>query len=486
MAAELVHGLETIEVQKGPRAIQTVRTSVIGLVGTAPMGPIQKQTLCLSDTHAAKFGPQFPGFTIPQALDAILDHGVGTVLVVNVLDPDVHKTAVSNEVVILDGDSQYCEFPAMIGNPTVRNNNGSVTYLLDTDFTLDRANSRIFRKRGGAMPANAALKVSYTYADPTKVTPTDIIGGVNLAGKRTGMQAFLDSRTLFGYVPKLLIMPGYSPLVSVSTEMQILGDKLKAMALLDAPIGLSYDEALESRGPTGTTNFQTSSDRAILCYPHLKAFDPLAEIWDSGNTEWDNNGVAQRLEPTSQRLAGLIGRSDNLRGFWWSPSNQEYAGVTGVEVHLSEEERLALNAAGIVTYDAGYGTGIRAWGNRSAAWPTNTWPTNFIAVRRVADILHESIEQAVRQAFTDAPITDALIDAVLATVNAYIRVLIGRGALIEGSACTYDPTKNPPTELALGHLTFSLAFMPPPPAERITFESFIDIGLLTNLGNNNV
>ncbi len=50
------------------------------------------------------------------------------------------------------------------------------------------------------------------------------------------------------------------------------------------------------------------------------------------------------------------------------------------------------------------------------------------------------------------------------------------------SNASYDPTKNPTTELALGHVTFDLEFMPPTPAERITFESFINIELLKQLG----
>ena len=58
---------------------------------------------------------------------------------------------------------------------------------------------------------------------------------------------------------------------------------------------------------------------------------------------------------------------------------------------------------------------------------------------------------------------------------------IGRGALIDGK-CTFNQDKNPTTELANGHLLFDIEFMPPTPAERITFESFIDIELLKSLG----
>ena len=75
-----------------------------------------------------------------------------------------------------------------------------------------------------------------------------------------------------------------------------------------------------------------------------------------------------------------------------------------------------------------------------------------------------------------------LIDAITESVNAFIRTLIGRGALTDGK-CKFNPDKNSNSEIANGHLTFDIEFMPPTPAERITFESFIDINLLRSLGN---
>jgi uncharacterized protein len=123
---------------------------------------------------------------------------------------------------------------------------------------------------------------------------------------------------------------------------------------------------------------------------------------------------------------------------------------------------------------------VRLWGNRSAAWPSDTSPENFICVQRVADVLHESVALAMLP-FVDQPITDALVDAIRASVNRFIRTLIGRGAIVDG-ACTYDPADNPPDELALGHVTFGLEFMPPTPAERITFKSFLNPDLLRSIG----
>jgi uncharacterized protein len=152
-----------------------------------------------------------------------------------------------------------------------------------------------------------------------------------------------------------------------------------------------------------------------------------------------------------------------------------------ITAHISDPQSQAniLNENGIVTVFNSFGTGLRSWGNRSASFPSSTAPSNFIAVQRTADIIHESIERACLQ-FIDRPINQALIDAIRDTVNAFMRTLIQRGAIIDG-VCTYDPAKNEPTQLAAGQIVFDIEFMPPTPAERITFDSFINIEFLRQL-----
>ena len=127
MAANFLHGVETIEIDKGPRPIRTVKSAVVGLIGTAPIGDISTPTIVLSDKQAAQFGPQLTGFSIPQALDAIFDQGAGTVIVINVLDPATHKTAVADETVTLAGDVGKTAKPAWVGAATVKNEAGAVT-----------------------------------------------------------------------------------------------------------------------------------------------------------------------------------------------------------------------------------------------------------------------------------------------------------------------------------------------------------------------
>ena len=160
----------------------------------------------------------------------------------------------------------------------------------------------------------------------------------------------------------------------------------------------------------------------------------------------------------------------------------EIKGIVGVEFNLSanisdiNSDVNLLNAAGINTVFVAYGTGFRTWGNRNASFPTNTNADNFTSVQRVKNILEDAVVAAMLQ-FIDLPINRALIDSIKGSVNGYIRSLVQRGALVDGE-CLYDPEDNPPLQIADGQLVFQINYMPPSAAERITFNTFLDINLL--------
>ena len=157
MAANYLHGVETIEVEKGKRPVRTVKSAVIGLIGTAPIGAVNVATLTLSEKDAAAFGPQLPGFTIPQALDAIYDHGAGTVIVINVLDPAIHKTAVANEMIAFDASTDRVKLAhGAVAALVLKSTDGATTYVADTDYTADLVTGEIVRINGGGIAAGAS------------------------------------------------------------------------------------------------------------------------------------------------------------------------------------------------------------------------------------------------------------------------------------------------------------------------------------------
>jgi uncharacterized protein len=236
--------------------------------------------------------------------------------------------------------------------------------------------------------------------------------------------------------------------------------------------------------------FGTGSSRAVLCYPQETFYD--TGLVPTGVTL---NGVApvpavanqNAVGPYSQWVAGAIAYQDLQNGYWWSPSNTTVNGILGPDVTLyaslldAASDVNNLNASGIVTVFNAFGTGLRVWGNRTAGYPTITTPDNFISIRRTMDVIEESIELAMLQ-FMDQPITNALITAILASVNAFLRSLIQRGALVAGAA-TFNTAENPPSQIAAGQLVFDIDVMPPPPAERLTFNVYIDSTLLSQLGS---
>ena len=94
-------------------------------------------------------------------------------------------------------------------------------------------------------------------------------------------------------------------------------------------------------------------------------------------------------------------------------------------------------------------------------------------------VLDESIRYAMLQ-FIDKPVNQAWIDSILESVNSFMRTLVQRGALIDGS-CLFNVLDNSAAEMAAGHYTFAYTFASPVPGERITMKSTYDINLLNSL-----
>lgn len=354
---------------------------------------------------------------------------------------------------------------------TVTGTGGTPTYVLNTDYSLNTQTGQITRISSGSIAEGATVEVDYTYVDPSIVQNSQIIGGVDANGDRTGLHALKDAFNLFGFFPKIIIAPGYSPIEGVTSEMNVVCGSIDAMALVDAPLGTSYNDVITGRGPSGVINFFFSSNRLAGCYPHLKGYDTILE--------------AETTEPMSPRLAGVWANKMIEKGWWWSPSNTEFKGITGVERDMEfipgdlSSEANILNSNGIVTVANYFGSGYRSWGNRSFAYPNSTAVDNFLNIKMSQIIINERIRYWAMQ-FIDHPIDDPLIDAILESVGAYLRTLVREGAIVDGTI-VYDPADNPAAELAQGLLKFRVSFMPPPPAERITFYSYLDFNLLETL-----
>jgi len=461
MPANYLHGVETITVDVGGRPVQVVKSAVIGVVGCAPIHllaeadrVINRPMLILNDRHAAaKLGPGSAGFSLPAAVAACQLKVYTPIIAVNVFDPAVHKTAIAAEAVLLDADRKATLAHPHVYNLVVKNQAGAVTYVEGVDYTYDSATG-VITGIGATLVAAVNLKVDYDYADLTKVTADDIIGAVDEAGQRTGMQAWQDARSLFGFSPRILIAPGYSSLNTVAAALHVAAGKLRAIDYIDAPAGTDVETALTGRGPQGAINFNTADERAMLLCPHLM--------------------VGTEVVPYSQYKAGIRAWVDIEFGWWYSDSNREIPGITGTEYPITAAvndpacEANILNEAGITTVFCDFGTGFRTWGNRNASFPSASGIDTFECNIRTADIIEDSIEFAMLQ-FMDLPPSFALLDAIVESVRGFLRSRIQEGAILGGN-CWFVRDDNPDEEMANGHFTLWYDFLPPGALERLTFK----------------
>jgi phage tail sheath protein len=109
MSETYLHGVEVLEIDTGPRPISTVRSSVIGIVGTAPLAddaafPLNVPVLIAGSLReAAKLvaktdtDNQGEG-TLPAALDSIFDQAGAVVVVVRVAKGDSDAATIANVV----------------------------------------------------------------------------------------------------------------------------------------------------------------------------------------------------------------------------------------------------------------------------------------------------------------------------------------------------------------------------------------------------
>ncbi len=445
-----LHGVEIVELDGGPRPISSVASSVIGLVGTARKGPTNVPTLVTGSRKEAiaKFGAPDGVSTIPDALDAIFDQTGALVVVINVQPKEAVAAA---EFTLEEGvvELAHSYVSDVVVTETLEGEE-TVTYVEGRDFVITSKTGvqgldELAVVEGSALGPGATISVAYSVARTTPATKTNVISNANPDG---GIPGLLGAESKIHVTPRIIIAPGYSDDVDVVNSMISVADRLRAIAIADGP---------------NTTDSASISFRQSFDSARLYIVDPNVVVFDSA-TE------SEVSQPASGRVAGIVAKSDNERGFWWSPSNRTMLGIVGTSRavdfalgdKLSRANLLNENQVATVIHQNGY----RLWGNRSCS---SDKKFAFISVRRTADLINDSLLRAHLHA-VDRNITKTYIEDVTEGVNSYLRFLKSIGAIIDGR-CFADPDLNTPDQIAQGKVFFDFDFTPPYPAEHITFRS---------------
>lgn len=468
MAGEtFLHGVEVIEIDAGPRPISTVRSSVIGLIGTAPNAdasafPLNTPVLVAgSRREAAKLDLLGTGEgTLPSAMDGIFDQAGAVVIVVRVEEGATDAETLAN---ILGGvnavTGQYEGVHAFIGAKSVVGFQPRI--LLAPGFTHTRVSGGVtaitMTDQGSGY--TVAPTVTLTGGGGTGATAEAVLGTGANAGKIVSIRV-LKSGSGYTTAPTVTLTGGDGTGATATASFGIAGnavvaeligvaERLRAVIVADGP-NTNDADAIAYAGDFG-------SARVYLVDPKvLKTDDTGATV-----TEW-----------SSPAVAGLIAKIDNERGFWWSPSNQTINGIQGtarpIDFTLGDPNARAnllneMKVATIIRED-----GFRLWGNRTLS---SDQRFAFLCVRRTADIINDSIMANHRWA-VDRGITKQYVEDVVEGVNAYLRHLVTIGAIL-GGKCWADPDVNTPDQIAQGKVYFDFDFTPVYPAEHIIMRSRI-------------
>lgn len=491
--AKFLHGVEVLEIDTGPRPIQTVRSGVIGIVGTAPeaegatpaevtIGTTALNTAIVytakeAGTAGNNIRIRYVAGTSADALSAAIDGNDITVTLATDTEGLVTSTASdvlaevngitdtpvtaelaegsdgsgvvkARDFVSLAGGAAE---PFPINQPTLVAGSRTKASRLGTTGTLPAAMDGIFDQVGAVV-----IVVRVEEGADEQATTANVVGGVNSStGQLEGVQALLGAESVVGFSPRILCAPGYTHQResglrnAVVSELLGISERMRAIIVADGP-NTTDDAAQQYADDFG-------SARVYLV-------DPWPMVIQSDGS--------YKSEPGSARAAGIFAKIDNDLGFWWSPSNKPVNGIVGtsrpVDFKLGDANSRAnlLNEGGIATIIRQ--DGYRLWGNRSLTDDTK-WM--FISVRRTADMINDSIQRAHLWA-VDRNITKTYVEDVTDGVNAYIASLKAQGAIL-GGRCWPDPDLNTPSNIQQGKVYFNFEFTPPYPAEHITFRSML-------------
>jgi phage tail sheath protein FI len=415
------------------------------------------------------FSSDWDTYDICEHMDAVfVEFGVYPVVYVAVNDPDTGATVNPPATFPLVAGQVDTHLELIAWTVVVKDAAGTISYVEGADYVLSlSANNTwiITRLAGGDIPLpTSTVTVEGKLPSATPITATDIIGGIDNNGVRTGLEVLEDVFQATGKVPGVIICPKFSKDPTVAAVMEAKAENINgcfvAIALIDVDT-TSVKTAQDVNQWKTDNNITFPRQQCLFGRPALK-----------GATVTKVFNFASQQGP-------LLQWTDAYRGNglpYHSPSNKplrmnallvDNGDGTFDELPMHLLDANMLNGQGVITALNWIG-GWRSWGNRTAAYPANSDVKDiFISVRRMFDYIGNTTVLTIWQK-VDEPGNRRLIDAVVNSLQLWLDGLSNTEALL-GARIEFRQDENPTTELLNGHYVFHIYIAVPTPAEWIDF-----------------
>ena len=461
------HGITSEQIETSVSTPRTAGSGIAFVVGTAPAhtvgGAVNAPVMALNYKEAVAalgYSENWKNYTLCEVMHSSFQlYGVSPVFFVNVLDTEKHKKTVeAAEYEIIDRKASL-PLEAIAESVEVTDETGTTTYKAGEDL-YDGENLMLELLDGGAITESVGkLKIAFDAVDPSKVSDSDIIGGFNVATKKTTGFELVDTVfAKYGIAPDLLLCPGWSHKPEVAAIMTAKAENIngvfegKALIDIDAAAVRHYTDA-----PEWKKEQNIFSKYQILFYPMVK--------------------LGERLFHLSTQAAGLMAKVDTDNGGCpcESASNKNLQvdsavvddGAAGGEILLDPQQANYLNSQGIVTALNFMGSFV-LWGNESACFPASTDIKDyFYPVSRMFGWVSNTIVLTFWGKL-DKRLNRRLIDNICDTMNIWLNGLTAEEKIL-GGRVEFREDENPDTSLMAGKATFHVFLTPCSPAKHLHF-----------------
>lgn len=461
------HGAKASEVATSIVATVSTTAGLPVVFGTAPVhltddptAHVNEPVICYSWSEATQklgYNDNWDQYTLCEAMYSEFKlYNVSPIVMVNVLDPDKHKTSVANTQKTVTKKQVVLNDPILLHTLTVKSAADGAAATLDTDYTAaydDDGQLIISLMDDGELASATTIYVAYDKLDPDAVMSDDIIGGASTDGKVKGLELIDSIYTRLSLVPGMIVAPGWSENPTVAAVMNAkalnIDGIFRCLSLTD--INTAQVKTYDAVNMWKNGNNYTANNQ-LVCWPCVKNGDMVFHL--------------------STHMMGIIGATDGSNDDipYQSPSNRTLQATglclaDGTEVNINLSQANLLNSQGVIT-GLNFSGGWKSWGNYTGAYPGTTDVKDvFIAVRRMFDWQYQTFALTY-WAKVDGPVTPKLIKTLVDSEQIRLNGLTSRGYLL-GASVAFLEEENPTTDLLAGIVRIHTRLTPPVPAQDI-------------------
>ena len=461
-------------------------------VGTAPVNLIRgyagavNTPILLRTFDAAKrlvgYSDDWATFTLCEAIQLHFDNAsgnIGPMVVINALDPAVHKKAeeTNQQLTFANGRATIQSDTIILDTLVLADKVEGVDVSIDYDFTK----GEVIINSLGAEKLSGQIQATFSEIDLTSFTEDDIIGGVTAGGVYTGLGCVGLVYPEIGRIPSLIAAPGWSDKPAVYEAMITAGQKINghwdAFVYADIPL----------------VNGGAKAGMAKVGESRIGPGEKVDTIETSKTWQLDNGYTNERSKvfwPQMQDTAGRIYHMSALAAWssmtvdathndipMESPSNKpipvarQYFGEGSTNRGFDQQRANELNAVGITT-------GVY-WGGQWVLWGPHTAAYKYGNIADLRSIFDNTIRtmmyvtnrfQADHALDIDQPMTRAMADTIKQQEQEKADAWAVQGVFIGKPVVEFRETDNSTAELAEGNFIWRFEGTPTPPFKSGTLK----------------